>query len=538
MGQTGSSNIHHHGGRGSKVRSLRRVSLGGLGKKHFKNHKISHTFTYIDGNIQVDQLNINTATEEELMTLPGINRAVARNIVNHRQAIGRFRRVEDLALVSGIGAYKLELVKPEICVTPGGDVSEISSRASTSLDSIGNSGSLLDINSASVYALQGIPGFNQELAANVVEKRHRRGPYRTLDELLKVRGIGRQRLELIKPYLKVAIDSDGSVTPTPSNSTSPSLWNNPRISSTPISGYREKVPTETSKVNGVNSRTNFDKISLETTSVISEEEIWELLSVASPRPLIPCDFLSRLGGRTSLRIATWNLESFTVDKACNPGVREVICRTILENRLSLLAIQEIDSSEALAKVTLELNTPSLKRVKDWQENRRTWRSVHLGQGLAILWDADAKIGISLQEQPPLTENLFPLAACATFDINKLSVTVVNLTSRSAKDLKTIENLCDCENSLIVGDFSRINQAERLDLEFSSQENTSTDSAEYSFNDNIAWGKKSRTLFYTGYSGIIRRGLTHLGIPRGWKWGGAVSSHCPVWCQIYSQADNY
>ncbi len=61
-------------------------------------------------------MNINTATEEELMTLPGVNRALAHNIVNHRQIIGGFRKIEDLALVSGMGASKLDMIRPEICV--------------------------------------------------------------------------------------------------------------------------------------------------------------------------------------------------------------------------------------------------------------------------------------------------------------------------------------------------------------------------------------------------------------------------------------
>lgn len=67
-------------------------------------------------NILVNQerLNINTATEEELMTLPGVTRAVARSIVEYREYIGGFKKVEDLALVSGVGATKLEQVKFEI----------------------------------------------------------------------------------------------------------------------------------------------------------------------------------------------------------------------------------------------------------------------------------------------------------------------------------------------------------------------------------------------------------------------------------------
>lgn len=36
-------------------------------------------------------------------------------------------------------------------------------------------------------------------------------------------------------------------------------------------------------------------------------------------------------GRSVVRIGSWNLLSFTKWKARNPGVREVMCRTILEN---------------------------------------------------------------------------------------------------------------------------------------------------------------------------------------------------------------
>lgn len=41
-----------------------------------------------------DQLNLNTATEDELMTLTGVSRQTARDIVAHRRAIGGFRKVE------------------------------------------------------------------------------------------------------------------------------------------------------------------------------------------------------------------------------------------------------------------------------------------------------------------------------------------------------------------------------------------------------------------------------------------------------------
>lgn len=94
------------------------------------------------------------------MTLPGINRHLAANIVNYRRVIGRFNRVEDLALVSGIGADKLESIKMEVYVLTGND-SGTSSRASTSLNSVGNNTNQVDVNLASVFDLQVVPGVDQ-----------------------------------------------------------------------------------------------------------------------------------------------------------------------------------------------------------------------------------------------------------------------------------------------------------------------------------------------------------------------------------------
>lgn len=38
--------------------------------------------------------------------------------------------------------------------------------------------------------------------------------------------------------------------------------------------------------------------------------------------------------------------------------------------------------------------------------------------------------------------------------------------------------------------------------------------------------------FTGISGIVRDGLSHLAIPSGWNWGGEVSPFYPVWIEIF------
>lgn len=40
----------------------------------------------------------------------------------------------------------------------------------------------------------------------------------------------------------------------------------------------------------------------------------------------------------------------------------------------------------------------------------------------------------------------------------------------------------------------------------------------------------------GYCGVIREGLCHMAIPRGWMWGGPASEHYPIWVDVYTASD--
>ena len=57
-------------------------------------------------------LNINTASAEELETLPNISAQMAQRIVAYREQHGEFASVEALQNVKGIGAKALEKLRP------------------------------------------------------------------------------------------------------------------------------------------------------------------------------------------------------------------------------------------------------------------------------------------------------------------------------------------------------------------------------------------------------------------------------------------
>ncbi len=61
-------------------------------------------------------ININTASINELTTLPGIGEVKARAIVDYRENHGPFKSVEELMMVSGIGEKTYEKLREKICV--------------------------------------------------------------------------------------------------------------------------------------------------------------------------------------------------------------------------------------------------------------------------------------------------------------------------------------------------------------------------------------------------------------------------------------
>ncbi len=61
----------------------------------------------------------------------------------------------------------------------------------------------LDLNQATAVQLMQLPGIGPVLAQRIVEYRDQHGPFESVEELLRVRGIGPRRLERLRPYLFV-----------------------------------------------------------------------------------------------------------------------------------------------------------------------------------------------------------------------------------------------------------------------------------------------------------------------------------------------
>lgn len=62
------------------------------------------------GSSKEGLLDINSATMEELMTLPGIGETYAQRIIDYREEHGPFSSIAELLYVEGIGTQRLESI--------------------------------------------------------------------------------------------------------------------------------------------------------------------------------------------------------------------------------------------------------------------------------------------------------------------------------------------------------------------------------------------------------------------------------------------
>ena len=128
------------------------------------------------------KIDINTADAATLETLPGVGPQVAREIVAGRP----FKSVDDLARVRGIGAARLADIR---------DYATASQPAKRQ----GKAGRI-DLNTADRSTLEGLPGIGPEIADAIIAAR----PFKSVDDLEDVRGIGPARMADLRPYVTVS----------------------------------------------------------------------------------------------------------------------------------------------------------------------------------------------------------------------------------------------------------------------------------------------------------------------------------------------
>ncbi len=143
-----------------------------------------------------ERIDPNTASEVELDRLPGVGPALARAIARNREAAGPFRRSADLERVPGIGRRTSERLTPFLTLPPGlGDEERVGEGVEVAAVT---GASPLDLNRATAAELDRLPGVGPVRAGAIVRYRREHGPFRRLEDLLLVPGIGPTTLERLR----------------------------------------------------------------------------------------------------------------------------------------------------------------------------------------------------------------------------------------------------------------------------------------------------------------------------------------------------
>jgi competence protein ComEA len=159
-------------------------------------------------------VDLNRADRAELLQLPGVGDKMAERIETYRRDHGPFRTVDDLRRVPGFGPKTLERLRPLLLVEPPEDDEQEMpaparvmgekpkpERPVPGKKSVDPSRPV-DVNRASASELQRLPGVGPKIAERILTAREKT-PFKSINDLRKVSGIGVKTLEKLRPFVTV-----------------------------------------------------------------------------------------------------------------------------------------------------------------------------------------------------------------------------------------------------------------------------------------------------------------------------------------------
>lgn len=170
-------------------------------------------------------LDLNRADHVQLRQLPEVGDKLADRIEEYRRTNGGFRNVDELQNVPGIGPTRLHTLRQWVTVseeepaTPTvkpGMVRRVSFKKAAPPERTARpkKGEALagpvDINQATEAELRQLPGIGPTLARRIIEARQT-APFRSVDDLRRVRGIGARTLDRLRPFVTVRSKSQGAI---------------------------------------------------------------------------------------------------------------------------------------------------------------------------------------------------------------------------------------------------------------------------------------------------------------------------------------
>ena len=178
----------------------------------------------ISQNSEAGKININTAGAQTLQRLKSIGRTKAQRIVADRTKNGPYPSVDSLTRVKGIG--KGTVNKNRQFMTVGGSAKATRSSGGkvqteqntppnvakdASIKSDSRTGKI-NLNTADAQSLQSLKSIGKTKAMRIIEDRIKNGSFASIDDLTRVKGIGRGTLDKNRHLITVGDPAQASQT--------------------------------------------------------------------------------------------------------------------------------------------------------------------------------------------------------------------------------------------------------------------------------------------------------------------------------------
>jgi DNA uptake protein ComE-like DNA-binding protein len=151
-------------------------------KKEFTAFK-KYPNTAFAKKVKIVTIDINQATQEDLIKIYGIGEAISIRILKFKESLGGFVSMEQMKDVWGLSPEVIENLNKNFKISANPNVKKI------------------DINNASIKELSEFPYFKYPISKNIVTFRSMNGDFKNIDDLTKIKGLSIDKANIIALYL-------------------------------------------------------------------------------------------------------------------------------------------------------------------------------------------------------------------------------------------------------------------------------------------------------------------------------------------------